>query len=51
MFVLIAAISNLAKITVNTMVVSKLHFRQGSQKRVWIPVEKIFLGRSKGRTD
>jgi hypothetical protein len=44
MFVLIAANSNLAIITVTTMVVSKLHFRHGQQKRVWVPVEKIFSG-------
>jgi len=44
MFVINAAISNSAIITVTTMVVSKLPRQQGRQKRVWIPEETIFSG-------
>jgi hypothetical protein len=50
MFVIIAAISNLVIITVIAMLDSNLHFWYGSQTRVWVPVDKIFLGSSKGRT-
>jgi hypothetical protein len=42
MFAINATISNLAIITVATMVVSKLPLRQGRQKRVSVPVENFF---------
>jgi hypothetical protein len=42
MFAINATISNLAIITVTTMLVSNLPRRQGRQKRVSVPVEKFF---------
>ena len=51
MFAINATISNLAKITVATMVVSNIPLRQGRQKRVSVLVENFFLDPSKGRTD
>jgi len=49
MFAINATISNLAIITVTTMLDSKLPRRQGRQKRVSVIVKKI-LEPSKGRT-
>ena len=51
MFAINATISNLAIITLTTMLVSNLPRRQGRQKRDSVPVEKFFLDPSKGRSD